>query len=228
MPVHQSSFPSTSGQTLTVPSSFRGGELPRRLPAPFARNVIPGAHAADWARSRACLLLAPPGIDAQPTGKVYRIGYLAIGKPDDERPFVDAFRQGLREFGWVEGQNVSIEYRFADGETARLPGLAAELVRLNVDLLFALASPPAKAAQQATDSVPIVFSGVADPIGVGLVPRLARPGGNVTGFTTSNVELELLKGAVPNLTHVAVFVNRANPQPRRAGSTRDTLPPSIR
>src|SRR5207253_1592915 len=110
----------TSGQTLTVPSSFRGGELPRRLPAPFARNVIPGAHAADWARSRACLLLAPPGIDAQPTGKVYRIGYLAIGKPDDERPFVDAFRQGLREFGWVEGQNVSIEYRFADGETARL------------------------------------------------------------------------------------------------------------
>ena len=146
---------------------------------------------------------------------------------------MDAFRQGLREFGWVEDQNVSIEYRFAGGEPARLPGLAAELVRLNVDLLFALASPPAKAAQQATDSVPIVFSGVADPIGVGLVPRLARPGGNITGFTTSNVELsgkrlELLKEAVPNLTHVAVFVNRANPQPRRAGSTRDTLPPSIR
>ena len=165
------------------------------------------------------LLLAPSGIDAQPTGKVYRIGYLAIGKPDDERSFVDAFRQGLREFGWVEGQSVSIEYRFADGETARLPGLAAELVRLNVDLLFASSSPPAKAAQQATDSVPIVFSGVADPIGVGLVPRLARPGGNITGFTTSNVELsgkrlELLKEAVPNLTHVAVFVNPTNPQAR--------------
>jgi len=132
---------------------------------------------------------------------------------------VDAFRQGLREFGWVEGQNVSIEYRFADGETARLPGLAAELVRLNVDLLFAVASPPAKAAQQATDSVPIVFTGVADPIGVGLVPRLARPGGNITGFTTSNVELsgkrlEILKEAVPNLTHVAVFVNPTNPQAR--------------
>src|SRR5438445_8143696 len=157
-----------------------------------------------------------------------RIGYLALANQTTSGPNVDAFRQGLREFGWVEGQNVSIEYRFADGETARLPGLAAELVRLNVDLLFALASPPAKAAQQATDSVPIVFSGVADPIGVGLVPRLARPGGNVTGFTTSNVELELLKGAVPNLTHVAVFVNRANPQSGRAGSTRDTLPPSIR
>jgi len=165
------------------------------------------------------LLAAPLAAEAQQAGKVYRIGYLAIGKPDDERPLVDAFRQGLREFGWVEGQNVSIEYRFAGGEPARLPGLAAELVRLNVDLLFASSSPPAKAAQQATDSVPIVFSGVADPIGVGLVPRLARPGGNITGFTTSNVELsgkrlELLKEAVPNLTHVAVFVNPTNPQVR--------------
>ena len=143
-----------------------------------------------------------------------RIGYLALANQTTSGPNVDAFRQGLREFGWVEGQNVSIEYRFPDGETARLPGLAAELVRLNVDLIFAVASPPAKAAPQATDSVPIVFSGVADPIGVGLVPRLARPGGNVTGFTTSNVELELLKGAVPNLTHVAVFVNPTNPQAR--------------
>ena len=148
-----------------------------------------------------------------------RIGYLALANQTTSGPNVDAFRQGLREFGWVEGQNVSIEYRFADGETARLPGLAAELVRLNVDLLFALASPPAKAAQQATDSVPIVFSGVANPIGVGLVPRLARPGGNITGFTTSNVELsgkrlELLREAVPNLTHVAVFVNPTNPQAR--------------
>ena len=148
-----------------------------------------------------------------------RIGYLALANQTTSGPNVDAFRQGLREFGWVEGQNVSIGYRFADGETARLPGLAAELVRLNVDLLFALASPPAKAAQQATDSVPIVFSGVADPIGVGLVPRLARPGGNITGFTTSNVELsgkrlELLKEAVPKLTHVAVFMNPTNPQVR--------------
>ena len=148
-----------------------------------------------------------------------RIGYLALANQTTSGPNVDAFRQGLREFGWVEGQNVSIEYRFADGETARLPGLAAELVRLNVDLIFAVSSPPAKAAQRATDSVPIVFSGVADAIGVGLVPRLARPGGNITGFTTSNVELsgkrlELLREAVPNLTHVAVFVNPTNPQAR--------------
>jgi len=165
------------------------------------------------------LLAAPLAAEAQPTGKVYRIGYLAIASPTASGPSMDAFRQGLREFGWVEGQNVSIEYRFADGETARLPGLAAELVRLNVDLIFAVSSPPAKAAQRATDSVPIVFSGVADAIGVGLVPRLARPGGNITGFTTSNVELsgkrlELLKEAVPKLTHVAVFVNPTNPQVR--------------
>jgi len=165
------------------------------------------------------LLAAPLAAEAQPTGKVYRIGYLAIASPTASGPSMDAFRQGLREFGWVEGQNVSIEYRFADGETARLPGLAAELVRLNVDLIFAVSSPPAKAAQRATDSVPIVFSGVADAIGVGLVPRLARPGGNITGFTTSNVELsgkrlELLKEAVPKLTHVAVFMNPTNPQVR--------------
>jgi len=165
------------------------------------------------------LLAVPLAAEAQPTGKVYRIGYLAIASPTASGPSMDAFRQGLREFGWVEGQNVSIEYRFADGETARLPGLAAELVRLNVDLIFAVSSPPAKAAQRATDSVPIVFSGVADAIGVGLVPRLARPGGNITGFTTSNVELsgkrlELLKEAVPKLTHVAVFVNPTNPQVR--------------
>jgi len=165
------------------------------------------------------LLAVPLAAEAQPTGKVYRIGYLAIASPTASGPSMDAFRQGLREFGWVEGQNVSIEYRFADGETARLPGLAAELVRLNVDLIFAVSSPPAKAAQRATDSVPIVFSGVADAIGVGLVPRLARPGGNITGFTTSNVELsgkrlELLKEAVPKLTHVAVFMNPTNPQVR--------------
>ena len=176
------------------------------------------------------LLAAPLAAEAQPTGKVYRIGYLAIASPTASGPSMDAFRQGLREFGWVEGQNVSIEYRFADGETARLPGLAAELVRLNVDLIFAVSSPPAKAAQRATDSVPIVFSGVADAIGVGLVPRLARPGGNITGFTTSNVELsgkrlELLREAVPNLTHVAVFVNPTNPQAR--GFRRETTAAAV-
>ena len=176
------------------------------------------------------LLAVPLAAEAQPTGKVYRIGYLAIASPTASGPSMDAFRQGLREFGWVEGQNVSIEYRFADGETARLPGLAAELVRLNVDLIFAVSSPPAKAAQRATDSVPIVFSGVADAIGVGLVPRLARPGGNITGFTTSNVELsgkrlELLKEAVPKLTHVAVFVNPTNPQAR--GFRRETTAAAV-
>jgi len=127
------------------------------------------------------------------------------------------FRHRLRDLGYEEGRNLSIEYRWAEGRNDRLPALAAELVRLKVDVIVAVATPPAKAAQGATDRIPIVFTGVADPIGVGLVANLARPGRNITGFTTTNVELsakrlEFLKAAVPNLTHVAVLVNRTNPQ----------------
>jgi len=161
------------------------------------------------------LLAAPLAAGAQQAGKVYRIGFLGESRLSSSEARV--FRDQLRRLGWVEGENISVEFRFADGSFDRLPALAAELVRLGVDVIVARATPATKAAQQATTTIPIVFTGVADPIRVGLVPSLAHPGGNITGFTTGNVELsgkrlELLKAAVPNLTRVAVFVNPTNPQ----------------
>jgi putative ABC transport system substrate-binding protein len=167
--------------------------------------------------SLAGALAAPLAAGAQQAGKVYRIGFLFLPSAADTSEAVAAFRHRLRDLGYEEGKNISIEYRWAEGRDDRLPALAAELVRLKVDVIVAAATPPAKAAQGATDRIPIVFIAVADPIGVGLVANLARPGRNITGFTTTNVELsakrlEFLKAAVPNLTHVAVLVNRTNPQ----------------
>ena len=163
-------------------------------------------------------VLAPLVAEAQ-VGKVYRIGFLSLSSAADSPERVAAFRHRLRDLGYEEGKNISIEYRWAEGRHDRLPALAAELVRLEVDVIAASATPPAKAAQGATDRIPIVFIAVADPIGVGLVANLARPGRNITGNTTSNVELsgkrlELLKAAVPHLTHVAVLVNPTNQQAR--------------
>src|SRR5437667_3625956 len=162
------------------------------------------------------LSVLAPLLAAAQAGKVYRIGFLALASAADLAQAVAIFRNSLRDLGYEEGKNISIEYRWAEGRDDRLPALAAELVRLNVDVIVAVTTPPAKAAQRATDRIPIVFTSVADPIGVGLVANLARPGRNVTGFTTTNVELsakrlELLKAAVPNLTHVAVLINRTNP-----------------
>jgi putative ABC transport system substrate-binding protein len=131
--------------------------------------------------------------------------------------FFDAFRQGLRELGWVEGQNIAIEHRLAEGKLDRLPHLAAELVRLKVDVILATSSPPAVAAKNATRTVPIVMATSADPVGQGLVASLARPGGNVTGLSFSvglevvGKELELLKETVPTVRRVAVLSNPANP-----------------
>ncbi|MGZ3318796.1 MAG: ABC transporter substrate-binding protein, partial [Isosphaeraceae bacterium] len=128
-----------------------------------------------------------------------------------------AFRQGLRELGWIEGQNIVIEYRFADGRLDRLPALAAEVVRLKVDIIAASPTPAALAAKNATGTIPIVFTSVPDPVGLGLVASLARPGGNVTGLTYSvgfNIfgkDLELLKEAVPKARRVAVLSNPASP-----------------
>jgi len=152
---------------------------------------------------------------AQTTGKVYRIGYLAA----DSRAlgFVDAFREGLRELGWVEGKNIVIEYRFAEGQYDRLPALAAELVRLRVDLIAAGPTPPAMAAKNATRTIPIVMLGAAEPVELGLIESLARPGGNITGLSWSvDLEiiakgLELLKETVPRVHLVAVLWNPANP-----------------
>ena len=153
------------------------------------------------------------------TGKVYRVGYLSpssAGVPAVVRS-VEEFRQGLRELGWLEGQNIVIEYRFADGQFQRLSDLAAELIRSKVDVIVANPTPAAVAAKNATATIPIVMVNAGDPVGVGLVASLARPGGNVTGLSWAveteifGKSLELLKTALPELRRVAVLSNPGNP-----------------
>jgi len=163
------------------------------------------------------LLAAPLAADAQQAGKVPRIGFLSLTSPSDRPPLLDAFRQGLRELGWVEGQNIVIDYRYAEGRVDRLPDLAAELVRLKVDLIVASAgTQAATAAKNATETIPIVMIYVRDPVGTGLIASLARPGGNVTGVSGSAglglfaKQLELLKETVPKIRRVAILSNPDN------------------
>ncbi len=162
-------------------------------------------------------LSAPLAAEAQPTGKVYRIGYLAPGSATVSQLPVEAFREGLRELGLVEGQNIVIDYRFAEGRFDRLPELAAELVRLRVDVIMAGPTPPAMAAKKATGTIPIVMAGVGDPVELGLIASLARPGANVTGLSFSvgmdifGKGLELLREAVPKFRRVAILSNPGNP-----------------
>jgi putative ABC transport system substrate-binding protein len=161
------------------------------------------------------LLAAPPAGEAQQTGKVRRIAYLDQGSAARNRPYFEAFRQGLRDLGWVEGQNIAIEVRFAEGKTDQLPTLAAELVRLKVDLIVTSSTPAALAAKQATMTIPIVIGFAADPVGSGIVASLARPGGNITGWTHQGLELrakylDLLKEAVPKAIRFGVLWNPAN------------------
>src|SRR6266542_3983897 len=160
------------------------------------------------------VLSAPLVIEAQQTGKVSRIGFLFYGSPGPS-PELDAFRQGLRELGYIEGQNIAIEYRFAGGRVGQLPELAAELVRLKVDVIVTPGTPASMAAKKATSTIPIVFAGVADAVGAGLVATLARPAGNVTGLTSISAELggkrlELLKVVAPKASRVAVLYNPAD------------------
>jgi ABC-type uncharacterized transport system substrate-binding protein len=164
-----------------------------------------------------CLALAPLAVEAQQPGKVYRIGVLTNKASDPaEARLWQAFRSGLRERGWIEGQNILIEFRAAEGNTARLPELAADLVRLKVDLIVARSSTFVQAAKEATASIPIVFLIHADPVGTGHVTSLARPGGNVTGLTAMMTdlapkELELLISAVPVAKRIAVLWNPDTP-----------------
>jgi putative ABC transport system substrate-binding protein len=144
------------------------------------------------------------------------IGFLNSTSPELWAPFVAAFRQGLKETGYVEGQNVTIEYRWAEGQYDRLPSLAAELVQQKVTVIAATSTPAALAAKAATSTVPIVFTTGGDPIKRGLVASLARPGGNVTGSTQLSVEvgpkrLELARELFPGATTVALLVNPTNP-----------------
>ncbi len=160
------------------------------------------------------ILGAPFVANAQQAGKVYRIGYL--GNVPTPPPLWEAFLRGLRELGWVEGQNIVIERRNAEGRFERLPDLAADLVRLKVDLIVAAGSPAPLAAKRVTNTIPIVMTNAGDPVGSGLVKSLARPGGNVTGLSLLNPalvgkQLELLKEVVPKVTRAAVLTNPGNP-----------------
>ena len=154
------------------------------------------------------VLVAQLAAEAQTAGNVARIGILRLGSPPD--PFVEAFRHALRELGYVEGRNIAIEYRWAEGRGERLPGLAADLVRLKVDVILTSGTASVLAAKQATTEIPIVMSSISDPVRRGIVASLARPGGNVTGFTVQNDELpgkwmQLLKEAFPRVSRVAVL-----------------------
>jgi len=158
------------------------------------------------------LLIAPRAADAQQPQKVRRIGFFG----NSPSPAVEAFRQGLRDLGWVEGQNLTIEFRWMQGRPDRLPGLAEELVSLNLEVILAVASPQVEAVRQKTKTIPIVFGVHADPVGVGDVASLARPGGNVTGVSMlmsdlSVKKLELLKEILPGVTRIAVLWNPATP-----------------
>ena len=155
------------------------------------------------------LLAAPLAAEAQQAEKIARIGWLG-NSPAASPHLGDAFRQGLRDLGYVEGRNVAIDYRFAEGKLERLPALAADLVALKVDVILAATVLAAVAAKQAIKTIPIVFAAVADPVGSGLVTSLARPGGNVTGLSVLAPELigkrlELLTQAVPGVSRVAVL-----------------------
>jgi putative ABC transport system substrate-binding protein len=164
------------------------------------------------------ILAAPLVADAQQPTKVYRIGWLSPGfSLSQSNPSVEAFRQGLHDLGYVEGQNLLIEWRWAEGSEERLRDLAAELVRLKVDVIVAVSGASAtRAVQHATRTIPIVMAGGSDPVGEGLVASLARPGGNITGLSNLNAELpgkrlEILKETVPQSGHVAVLTNPASP-----------------
>jgi putative ABC transport system substrate-binding protein len=157
---------------------------------------------------------APLAADAQPTGKVYRIGMLEAIPAARNAANLDALRKGLRDLGYVEGRNLVIEYRSADGRAERFPDLAAELVRLQVDLIVTRGTPATRAAKNATESIPVVMATMGNPHPI--VASFARPGGNITGVTTFSTELtgkriELLKELAPSLSRVALLHNMGNP-----------------
>ena len=178
------------------------------------------------------LTLMPFAAEAQQPGKVWRIGVLLALYPADADP-PKAFRQRLHELGYIEGQNIVIDWRYAQGRDDRLPGLAAELVRLKVDLIVADITLSNRAAMQATATIPIVMAASADAVGGGLVSSLARPGGNVTGLSillaeTSVKRLQLLKEAVPKASRVAVLWDPATPFHKAMLKEIDAAAPSLR
>jgi putative ABC transport system substrate-binding protein len=168
-------------------------------------------------------VVPPVAGEAEQAAKIKRIGFLSPGSPSDPRATLrlGAFRTGLRELGYVEGQNIALDARWAGGKYERLSGLAAELVRLNVDVIVTYGPPAIRAAKEATGTIPIVMAaGVVDPEATGLIASLARPGGNVTGLTLMSPDLagkqfQLLKEAVPKASWVALLANPNNPSSAR-------------
>ena len=162
---------------------------------------------------------ALPG-EAQSAARLPRVGYLGNAPPEGPDPFAD----GLRALGWVDGQNVIVERRYIEGDIERAQQLAAELVRLNVDVIVASAPPNVRAAQRATSSIPIVMVAVSDPVGMGFVESLSRPGGNITGVTSGIPEgflakqLQLIKETIPTAARVGLLFNAANPLNYRMAS----------
>jgi putative ABC transport system substrate-binding protein len=152
---------------------------------------------------------------AQQAKRIYKIGYLEAGSPSSSPSLLAAFQEGLRKFGYVEGENLFIERRYADGLEERLPQLATELVRFGVDVVFTVGLPPALAAAKATSTIPIVFASGGDPVAMGLVQSLSHPGGNVTGLSLVAIELaakriQLLKEIIPESSRVAILWNPNN------------------
>jgi putative tryptophan/tyrosine transport system substrate-binding protein len=170
--------------------------------------------------SMAGALVVPLAVEAQQVGKVYRVGFL-WDSPAVWPHAIEAFRRGLRELGWIEGQNIIIEFRWVEGRFDRLPGMVDDLIRLKVDLIVAPTSIYTDAAKRATATIPIVFASHADPVNTGHVASLARPGSNATGTTiimseTMVKSVELLKATIPTLARVAVIWDPATPSHRPA------------
>ena len=185
------------------------------------------------AGSGAVLLAAPLAAEVQPAGKVYCIGVLEPTSMALNAANFDAFRQGLRELGYVEGRNMRIEYRSADGRSERFPDLAAELVRLKVDVILTRGTPAVMAAKNATGTIPVVMAASGDPVLSGVVSSLARPGGNVTGLSAVVVEvsgkrLELIREMAPGVSRVAALFNMSNPNDALQWKEIETAAPSLR
>jgi putative ABC transport system substrate-binding protein len=177
------------------------------------------------------LLAAPLVAEAQPTGKVYRIGFILTAPPNETGHLLKALDEGLRELGYVEGRNVVFERRYADGRQERLPALAAELVRLNVDIFVTGSNPVIAAVKQVTATIPVVMAVSRDPVGSGFIASLARPGGNITGLANDPApeiggkNLQLLKEAAPRVSRVAFLWN---PVPLGAGTYKNAVESTAR
>jgi putative ABC transport system substrate-binding protein len=182
--------------------------------------IEPCRFLGDYARlfiAAACgVLLALAAPHTTLAQKLYRVGFLGNSTAALEANLTEPFRQGLRDHGYVEGKNIQIEYRWAEGRYERLPSLIEELIEAKVDVIVTAGTPASLAVKKATSTVPLVMVAVGDPVGTGLVPSLSRPGGNITGLTSIAFELEgkrleLLREVVPGLSHIAVLWNSANP-----------------